>query len=307
MQNTSTILMIRPIKFQFNEETADNNAFQDKNLKGSIAQNEALNEFDAMVESLKNAGVEVIVIEDTPEPHTPDSIFPNNWVSFHQDGNIVLYPMYAPNRRLERRMDILEKLKERFQVNNLIDFSEYEAENLFLEGTGSLILDRENKIAYVSYSQRRNDKVLDDFSEKLGYTTVRFSAKDQNGMDIYHTNVLMCLGDRFSVICLDTITNQSEREDVVEALTKTNKEIIDISFAQMNQFAGNMLQVHNKKGESLLCMSEKAYRSLTSSQIETLKKYTEILFFPIHTIENNGGGSVRCMMAEVFLPEKSTY
>jgi hypothetical protein len=304
-QTTSTILMIRPVNFGFNEQTAGSNAFQNRNTEQQQVQDKALKEFDNLVTVLQENGIEVIVIDDTAEPHTPDSIFPNNWVSFHQDGNVFLYPMMAENRRLERREDIIMQLEDEFKVKHIIDLSRFEHENKFLEGTGSMVLDRGNKIAYACLSPRTNQEVLDLFCAQSGYKSVLFQAVDENGMDIYHTNVLMCIGDKFAVICLDSINDQQEKAEVTASLKSTHKEIVAISFTQMNQFAGNMLELKNKDGESLLVMSQSAYQSLNSHQKTTLQKYCKLLYANIHTIESNGGGSARCMIAEVHLPPRN--
>lgn len=306
MPLTSHILMIRPVRFDFNTQTAASNAFQNASAKqdAQATQAAALQEFDTFVSRLRAEGVNVSVAEDTPEPHTPDSIFPNNWVSFHEDGSVILYPMYAPNRRLERRQDILDKLGRDYLISRIEDLSDYEAKNLFLEGTGSLILDRENRIAYACLSPRADKKLLAEFGEQFGYEMMIFDSVDRGGKQIYHTNVVMCMGDRFVVICLDTIKSKAQREDVVEMFHKTGKEIVAISSEQMENFAGNMLHIANQKGESLLVMSERAYQSLLPAQVKTLEKYAKLVYSPLTVIENNGGGSARCMMAEVFLPKK---
>ncbi|MDF2431131.1 MAG: hypothetical protein JWP44_762 [Mucilaginibacter sp.] len=301
-QSTSHILMIRPVNFGFNEETAGSNAFQNRNADKNNVNEKAQGEFDNMVKLLCENGVDVTVIDDTPEPYTPDSIFPNNWVTFHTDGGIFLYPMQAENRRLERREDIIAKLEDRFVVKHIIDLSRFEAEDKFLEGTGSMVLDRENKIAYACLSPRTDSEVLHLFCEQTGYKAITFEAVDERGKAIYHTNVLMCIGSRFAVICLDSIPNPHERIVVKESLTANKKEIIAISFDQMNRFAGNMLEVKNKAGEVLIVMSQNAYNSLTQSQITTLQKFGKLVYADINTIENNGGGSTRCMIAEVHLP-----
>jgi hypothetical protein len=301
-QSTSHILMIRPVNFGFNEETAGSNAFQNRNADKSGVNERAQQEFDGMVNVLRDNGVEVIVIDDTPEPHTPDSIFPNNWISFHADGNVFLYPMQAENRRLERREDIITQLENRFNVKRVIDLSRFELEEKFLEGTGSMVLDRENKIAYACISPRTDAMLLNLFCEQAGYKAVSFDAMDEHNKAIYHTNVLMCVGSRFAVICLDSIPNPHERVVVSESLKSTQKEIVEISFQQMNQFAGNMLEVKNKAGETLIIMSQNAYNSLNEDQKKVLKKYGKLIYAAINTIENNGGGSARCMMAEVHLP-----
>jgi hypothetical protein len=301
-QSTSHILMIRPVNFGFNEETAGSNAFQNRNADKNSVNEKAQYEFDQMVNVLCENGVDVTVIDDTPEPYTPDSIFPNNWVSFHADGGIFLYPMQAENRRLERREDIIAKLEDSFAVKHIIDLSRFEVENKFLEGTGSMVLDRENKIAYACISPRTDREVLALFCVQTAYKEVRFHAFDQNNQAIYHTNVLMCIGSKFAVICLDSITNEDEKNAVVALLKLTHKEILTITFEQMNQFAGNMLEVKNKAGESLIVMSQNAYNSLSQAQKATLQKFGKIVQVNINVIENNGGGSARCMMAEVHLP-----
>jgi hypothetical protein len=302
-QTTSHLLMIRPVNFGFNAETAVNNTFQ---VAGNDtgAQEKAMQEFDAFVQALQQNGVDVTVIVDTPDPHTPDSIFPNNWISFHDDGSVVLYPMYANNRRLERKPGVLDKIAGKFKVNKTIDLSDNEKENVFLEGTGSMVLDRQNKIAYACLSPRTDYFVLTEFCEKMGYTAEVFDAIDQNGQAIYHTNVMMCVADKYVVVCMDAIIAQHEKDQVTATITKTGKEIIAISYDQMNHFAGNMLQVNNNKGEMLLIMSSQAFASLTKEQVEKLSSYNKIIHSPLNIIETNGGGSARCMMAEVHLPVK---
>ncbi len=302
MQTTSHLLMIRPVNFAFNTETAVNNAFQ--STKDSNAQEIALTEFNDFVSLLRQNGIDVTVIDDTKEPHTPDSIFPNNWISFHDNGTIVLYPMYAGNRRLERKPHVIEKLKERFKIEKQIDLSAYENENVFLEGTGSMVLDRDNKIAYACISHRTDIDVLNDFCLQLGFTANTFMAVDSNVYPIYHTNVMMCVADQYVVICLDSIADDAERNETTHTIKKSGKEIISISLDQMNHFAGNMLQVENNVGKKFLVMSSQAFRSLTIEQVSKINKYNPILHSSLDTIERNGGGSARCMMAEVFLPVK---
>ena len=304
-QSTSHILMIRPVNFGFNEETAGSNAFQNRHAAKDGVNEKAQQEFDRMVNALCSNGVDVTVIDDTHEPYTPDSIFPNNWVSFHDNGEIFLYPMQAENRRLERREDIIAKLEDNFAVKHIIDLSRFEVEDKFLEGTGSMVLDRENKIAYACLSPRTNREVLDLFCEQARYTAISFDAVDEKGKAIYHTNVLMCVGSSFAVICLDSIPNPHERVVVKESLLSTQKEIIEISFKQMNQFAGNMLEVKNAEDETLIVMSKNAFTALDEDQKTTLEKYGKLIYSDINTIETNGGGSARCMMAEVHLPEVS--
>ncbi len=303
MQTTSNLLMIKPVRFDFNAETAVNNSFQQASADQQVSEKAAA-EFDRFVSVLSNAGIRVTVVEDTPEPHTPDSVFPNNWISFHTDGTIFLYPMFAVNRRLERKPHVLSAIAEKFRVENTIDLSAYEQQQLFLEGTGSMVLDRENKIAYACLSPRTDIQVLNDWCNKAGFRPVAFTSVDSKGDPIYHTNVMMCIADRFAVICLDSIPNETEKRSVIETLQDTKKEVIEISFDQMNHFAGNMLQVQNTSGERYLVMSSQAYNSLTAEQIKRIETYNSILHSDITTIETNGGGSARCMMAEVFLSEK---
>jgi len=300
-QSTNHLLMIRPVSFGFNEQTAGSNAFQNRD-GANDAQQQALKEFDGFVQVLRDNGVDVTVIDDTKEPHTPDSIFPNNWVSFHSDGNIFLYPMQAENRRLERREDIISDLEDKFTVHRIEDMSHFEAEGKFLEGTGSMVLDRENKIVYACISPRTNKDVLAEFCRETGYTAVTFDAVDQNGQAIYHTNVVMGIGSDFAVVCLESIADATERELISKSLQENGKEIIDISFDQMNRFAGNILEVKNDKGEILIVMSQTAFNTFTSEQKTAMEKYGKLVHADIHTIEYIGGGSARCMMAEVHLP-----
>lgn len=306
-QTTSHILMIRPVRFGFNEQTAVSNAFQNQAFgqeTQATSQQVALEEFDLMVEELRKAGVDIIVVEDTENPHTPDSIFPNNWVSFHSDGTVILYPMQAENRRLERREDIIEKLAERFEVKQTIDLSIFEQEEKYLEGTGSMVLDRINKIAYACLAPRTHTEVLQAFAKESGYEIISFDAVDGNSKQIYHTNVLMCVGEKFSVICLEAIPNVQQRLQVKNSLESHGKTVIEISLAQMNLFAGNMLEVQNQRGEKILVMSSAAFHSLDEVQIQTLESFCTIRHFDLSMIEGNGGGSARCMMAEVHLPLK---
>jgi hypothetical protein len=303
MQTTNHILMIRPVDFKFNEQTAGNNMFQIASSDSDV-QTQALKEFDGFVDLLRKNDVDVTVVDDTLQPETPDSIFPNNWVSFHEDGSVYLYPMFSENRRLERRRDILDGLKENFEVNHISDLSFYEQQYAFLEGTGSMVLDRTNKIAYACLSVRTDEEVLNNFCMLTGYQPVPFQAVDGSNFPIYHTNVMMCIGDRFAVICLDSIRNPEEKLNVTVSLKSSGKEIIEISLEQMNKFAGNMLQVANAAGESLLVMSEQAYLSLNAEQITALEQYSHIIYAPLYTIEKNGGGSARCMLAEIHLPSK---
>lgn len=295
--------MIRPVSFGFNEQTAASNSFQNRDADQQVVQDKALTEFDNFVKILKNNGVNVTVIDDTLQPHTPDSIFPNNWVSFHADGGVFLYPMQAENRRLERREDVISKLEDNFKVAHVIDLSRFEADHKFLEGTGSMVLDRENKIAYACLSPRTDKETLNFFCEQAGYKPISFEAIDAHGKAIYHTNVLMCIGSRFAVICADSIPNPHERVVVLESLRSTHKEVVSITFDQMNRFAGNMLELKNQQGENLIVMSQNAYRALHEDQQNALEKYGKLVYADINTIETNGGGSARCMIAEVHLPE----
>jgi hypothetical protein len=298
MQNTNTVLMIRPVAFAYNAETAVNNKFQ---FAGNMeaAQAKALHEFDAFVDKLRNNDIDVLIANDTPQPHTPDSIFPNNWISFHNEA-IVLYPMYATNRRTEKKQHVLDALYAKLGKRRVVDLTGYETTNIFLEGTGSMVLDRDNKIAYACISERTHIKVLDDFCMQMGYTACTFSATDANGAEIYHTNVMMCVADKYVVICLAAVKSEKERSHVMATIQKTGKEIIPISMEQMNRFAGNMLQLQNKKGEKILVMSEQAFNALTYDEISRLEKYNRIVYSPLDTIELNGGGSARCMIAELF-------
>lgn len=301
--------MIRPVAFHMNEQTAVNNYYQ-KNEEGVSAediQKQAQSQFDQFVEKLRGEGVNVTVFDDTLDPSTPDSIFPNNWISFHQDGVIRLYPMYAENRRLERRDDIIDGLKKSFKVEDVISFTDWEAKGAYLEGTGSLLLDRQNKIAYAAISERTMPNVLEDFCDEAGFDAVTFHALqtvDGKRLPIYHTNVMMCLGEEFAVVCLDSIDDLEERENLVEVLEETDKEIIEITEEQKEQFAGNMLQVLGKNDQRLVVMSSAAFHSLNADQKQALSKHGKLVHSDIHTIEKLGGGSARCMMAEIFNPTK---
>ncbi len=301
MQYTSQLLMIKPVRFDFNAETAINNSFQQKSTDNAV-QEKALKEFEAFISVLQKNGMDVMVIEDSPDPHTPDSIFPNNWISFHEDGTLILYPMFAENRRLERKQTVLDSIQQKFQVTKTIDLSIYESENLFLEGTGSMVLDRDNKIAYACLSQRTDQTLLQKFCKETGFTPISFSAVDENNQPIYHTNVMMCVADKYVVICLDSIRDSVEKAKVTNAILQTGKQLIDISYHQMNHFAGNMLQVNNMDGKVFLVMSSQAYRSLSEKQLKKIESFNPIIHSDITTIETNGGGSARCMIAEVFLP-----
>lgn len=304
MQHSSHILMVKPVQFDFNSQTAVNNSFQSSS-PGSEKQSRALSEFNQFVAVLENKGIDVTVVEDTAEPHTPDSVFPNNWISFHADGRIVLFPMFAENRRLERKQHVLDAIQQKFLIRQTINLTHFEKEGLFLEGTGSMVLDREHRIAYACLSPRTMKEPLAVFCAEMGYHSVSFTAVDENGAPIYHTNVMMCVADEYVIICLDCLPNKTEKQTLINSFHETGKEIIPISYNQVNQFAGNMLQVHNPGGEKWLVMSSQAYHSLTAGQLTLIEKYNPILHSDIKTIETNGGGSARCMMAEIFLPEKT--
>lgn len=307
MQYTSNILMIRPASFRMNEETAVNNYFQsDTQLDPRMVVKAAQREFDEFVTLLRANSVNVIVVEDIKENDTPDALFPNNWISMHEDGKVGLYPMFAENRRRERREDILDVLEENgFEISEIIDYSSAEEEEVFLEGTGSLILDRENEIAYCALSDRADEELLIEFCEDFEYTPVIFGAyqsSDNKRLPIYHTNVMMCVADQFAVICLDSIDDKKERKAVKEQLKSNGKTIVAITEKQMHEFAGNMLQVKAKNGPALV-MSDRAYRSLQPDQIKTLESFGPIIHPKLDIIETCGGGSARCMMAEIFLPQ----
>lgn len=309
-QTTNTILMIRPVAFRMNEQTAVNNYYQKvlDNLLPATVNAKAQEEFDAFVAKLRNVGVNVIVVDDTVSPDTPDSIFPNNWISFHENGDVALYPMFAENRRLERREDVLDILEENgFHIEQLVDYTSAEEDELFLEGTGSLLLDRENGKAYCALSPRANEELMIEFCEDFEMNPVIFEAyQTVNGerKHIYHTNVMMCLGETFAVICADCIDDKKERKMVLDCLKSDGKEIILITEDQVNNFAGNMLQVRGANDKRYLVMSTSAHQSLTPEQIAALEKHCEILSSSLDTIEACGGGSARCMMAEVFLPKE---
>lgn len=301
--------MIRPVSFRMNEQTAVNNYYQKvlESLTPETVQFKALQEFDDFVEKLQAVGVNVIAINDTNDSDTPDSIFPNNWISFHENGDVALYPMFAENRRLERREDILDTLEDLgYQINNVVDYTSAEEEKIYLEGTGSLLLDRVNGKGYCALSPRADEDLLIEFCEDFEFTPVSFVANqtlNDERVPIYHTNVMMCLGEKFSVICLDCIDDKKERKEVIKHLKEDKKEIIAISEEQVNNFAGNMLQVLGNNKERYIVMSNSAFESLSKQQINQIEKHGKILHSSLDTIEACGGGSARCMMAEVFLPK----
>lgn len=294
--------MIRPVRFGYNAQTAVNNAFQ-REGEQNHAQEKALAEFDHFVDVLRSHDIDLLVIQDTEVPHTPDSIFPNNWISCHRDGTVVLYPMFAQNRQLERKQSVLDALHQRFMIRETIDYTHYEANGRFLEGTGSFVLDRENRVAYACRSPRTDEALFGVFCARMGYRPIVFNAFDAAKTPIYHTNVMLCVADRYAVINVASIPDD-EQEAVTAALENTGKEIIPITHDQMQQFAGNMLQVKNKHGVCYLVLSSRAYQALLPGQVARLQAYNPLIHVPLDTIEENGGGSARCMMAEVLLPEK---
>ena len=308
MQITNTILMIRPVAFRMNEQTAVNNYFQETlEITNTEINQKAQKEFDTFVEALRSHGVEVIVVQDVKEPDTPDSIFPNNWVSFHATGTVAVYPMFAENRRLERREEIFEVLEQHgFRIDDVLDYTAAEEEGVFLEGTGSILKDRVHQKAYCALSERAHEDLFIEFCEDFDCFPVLFTANQTvNGerKPIYHTNVMMAMAENFAVICLDAIDDKKERKNVVEHLKKDGKQVISITEAQMHAFAGNMLQVIGGNDKRLMVMSSQAYNSLRRDQIDAITQHCEIVHSPLDTIETCGGGSARCMMAEVFLPK----
>lgn len=306
-QLTNSILMIRPVSFRMNEETAVNNYYQHspENMSTQLIQAKALMEFDDFVNKLREKDVNVVVVEDTISPDTPDSIFPNNWISFHNSGQVGIYPMFAENRRKERREDILDILEEKgFEINEVVDYSSAEEESIFLEATGSMVLDRGERIAYCALSPRADEDLFIEFCEDFEYTPVVFrsyqTVSDKRKL-IYHTNVMMAVTLNFVVACLDSIDDKKERKNFIQHVLNSGKQIIDITEEQVEHFAGNMLQVKDSKNNPITVMSQAAYKSLSEEQLNLLKSEAEILYSDLETIETCGGGSARCMMAEVFL------
>lgn len=304
-QTTPHILMIRPVRFAFNEETAASNAFQQQ--RGGVVETEirqkAIVEFDAFVAKLREAGVDVLVVNDTPRPPKPDAVFPNNWITFHQEGLLVTYPMQAPSRRRERRPKIIQAVVAKgFRPKKRLDLAHYEDAERFLEGTGSIIFDHQHRMAYACLSPRTDPGLLQEVCHELGYEPVVFHATDGQGKAIYHTNVMMAMGETFVVICLDAVRDDRERGDLLGRFERTGKAVVAISLEQMNAFAGNMLQVRNLSGQTILVMSERAFNALEGAQIEQLTAHTRLLYSNLETIETFGGGSARCMMAEIFMP-----
>jgi hypothetical protein len=309
-QTTNSILMIRPVAFRMNEQTAVNNYYQ-KVLDGLLPATvnaKAQQEFDVFVEKLRAVGVDVTVVDDKENSDTPDSIFPNNWISLHGNGDVALYPMFAENRRLERREDILDTLEEKgFVIHNIMDYTSAEEDGFFLEGTGSLVLDRENGKAYCALSPRADEELFIEFCEDFEFTPVIFEAFQTVNKErklIYHTNVMMCLGETFAVICADCIDDKKERKMVLDSLKGDDKQVILITEEQVNNFAGNMLELKGSDDRRYLVMSDSAYQCLTKKQIAQLEEHVTILSSSLDTIEACGGGSARCMMAEIFLPRE---
>jgi hypothetical protein len=294
------ILMVRPYQFYFNQQTAANNFFQ-SNINIENANELAIAEFDAMVEKLRAHQIKVNVVQDTKDPSTPDSIFPNNWVSTHTNGTLCLYPMYAENRRAERKSTVINFLQSNYKIENTLDLTDLEKEGKFLEGTGSMVLDHQNKIAYGCLSERLDKNAFNEWCDKMQFKPIAFKALDDKAQPIYHTNVLMCMANQFVVICSDSIPNEQERQMLLDSFAQTNKEVIEISQDQLNHFAGNMLQVFDITEKPHLIMSEQAYKSLHTAQLKSLEKYNPLLPISIPTIEALGGGSTRCMMAEIYL------
>ncbi len=304
-QLATAVMMVRPARFQSNPQTAESNRFQGNfDAPAAVQQAAALREFDGLVQALEASGVRVLVFDDTPEPHTPDAIFPNNWVSFHADGTVVLYPMEAENRRTERRHDIVEMLAEQhgFVVRNIVDLTHHEAKGHYLEGTGSMVLDRVNRIAYACLSSRTHLDPLGDFAQRLDYEVVSFDALDAGGVPIYHTNVLMNVGEALAVICAEAIPRDDQRKAVLERLEQSGHRVMELSFAQLQAFAGNMLELRSSSGTRVVAMSQRARDALTDSQLEILRSNGEVVSAPIDAIERSAGGSVRCMLAEIHLP-----
>ncbi len=305
MQSTNTIFLVRPSSFSFKTETSISNTFQDPlSASKETIQQKVLAEFDAFTNKLTAKGIQVHIFDDTLFPNKPDAIFPNNWISFHQDGTVILYPMLAHNRRPERREEIVTFFKNNYSVQSLLDLTQYEKDNLFLEGTGSIVFDHIHKIAYAALSPRTHKELFLTVCDYLHYKPVSFHAFDNSGIPIYHTNVMMCITKNFAVICLDSIPDNIERAMLVNQLKNTGNEIVKISYEQMNQFAGNMLALQTNDNKEILVLSQSAFDSLNSTQKKEIEKYVALLPMSIPTIETIGGGSARCMIAEVFLQAK---
>lgn len=305
MQSTRNIFLVKPTNFGFNTETAISNSFQNEpEADVDSIEKKVSEEFDQFVKTLDSTGVRVHVFDDNPKPEKPDAIFPNNWISTHADGRVILYPMNAPNRRTERRQEIIDRLDKEFIISEIIDLSSYENKNQFLEGTGSVVFDHDHRAAYACLSPRTDKELLFKVCDFLSYKPICFYAYDEAGKEIYHTNVMMCIGAQFSVICLESITDKMERQIVEDSLKQSGHEVLDISRDQMTQFAGNMLQVKGSGNRNILALSLSAFNCLDTDQKSTLEKYVSLVPLNVQTIESVGGGSVRCMIAEIFLPER---
>ena len=298
-QNTSKVFMVKPVNFKYNTQTAETNSFMNKDY-AKDTQTAALKETIEYASLLEKNLINVVLVEDTKEPETPDSVFPNNWFSTHENGILVLYPMCAENRRKERKKEFLDAIKKNINFKKTIDLTFWEKENKFLEGTGSMVLDRVNKIVYACRSPRTCEEVLDDFCKKLGYEKVLFDAKDDKGNIIYHTNVILCVAENFVVVCLDVIKDEKQKSLILDYFKKTNKKVIEISLEQVNNYAGNLLEVKNENNEKFLIMSDAAYKSFTKEQLNEFQKECKILHPNIECIETIGGGSARCMLAELY-------
>ncbi|WP_245706151.1 citrulline utilization hydrolase CtlX [Catalinimonas alkaloidigena] len=307
MQTTSHILVVRPTCFGFNEETAASNLFQNGQApeQAEFIRQQALKEFDQMVEILRGKGVKVTVVEDTPEPRKPDALFPNNWISFHADGTICLFPMLARNRRAERRREVIDQViaEGDYNVVDIVDFTAWEEQEKFLEGTGSMVLDRVNRVAYACFAPRTHEEVLADFSRRTRYDVIGFHATDLRDQPIYHANVMMAIGEGFATVCLQSIRDAAERAMVYKSLSRTH-EVIEITLEQVYQFAGNMIQLQSEAGDKLIVLSRSAYEGLPADQRQRLSRHGELVPIPLPTIQHYGGGSARCMIAEIYLPKK---
>ncbi|SCK28236.1 citrulline utilization hydrolase CtlX [Vogesella sp. LIG4] len=303
-QTTRNIVMVRPVNFFSNPETSDSNRFQKPEQRPACAQSAASAEFDGYVVALRAAGVQVLVIDDLQPGDTPDSIFPNNWISMHADGRVFLYPMEAPNRRRERRDSTLQRLRQDFHIESVVDLSHFEAQQQFLEGTGSIVFDHPARVAYVCLSSRSHPAVLEALLAQLGYRAVLFDAVDRHGTAIYHTNVMMAVGSRLAVVCLESIRDAAQREVLCSSLRQAGKEIIDIDYRQMESFCGNVIELADADGKAVFAMSSRAWHSFTPAQQAQLQANGRVAHAPLDTIENLGGGGARCMVAENFLPEK---
>ena len=306
-QAPQSVLMVRPANFGFNPLTAGSNVFQQpvQDLSPDIIRSQARLEFDLFVEKLVASGIEVIAVEDTADPITPDAVFPNNWISFHEDGTAILYPMMAINRRMERREDVILMLEKNYQfrVKRILDLTFFEQYDIYLEGTGSMVLDHINKKVFANHSPRTEETILDRFCQEMNYEKEIFTSVDEKGMDIYHANVVMCIGTGYVIICLESIIDEAERINLMHAFESSDHEIIEISYHQLSCFAGNMMELKNGRGDPYLVMSENAFHSLGKDQVKRLSRRAELLFSPLDTIEKYGGGSARCMMAGIFLPK----